>query len=205
MLNKNVCLPSLWSARPDGFVWWDKWLAAQHLTRHKVRPTSGLQEVAQTMKKNKHETRFSSFSVSNLKHLLLRQVTSLKLLLRMLYIHREPGKIPRTIKNISTFLWQLLLQFLISWLAKSIRGVASPKTRRFCCIRLNRIRVGKPAHTSAGEITLWLTFDILKNFENLLLCYPKKLFSVELKQGFVLFSYYSAHHLKYVCSAVWKS
>jgi len=49
------CLPmsnpltSPWIARQDGSGWWDNRLAAEHLPRDLVRPSSGLKELAQTM------------------------------------------------------------------------------------------------------------------------------------------------------------
>jgi len=44
---------SLWNAWPDGPGWRNNRMAAQHLSRDLLRPSSGLQELAQTMKKKK--------------------------------------------------------------------------------------------------------------------------------------------------------
>jgi len=42
---------SPWTARTDGFGWWDSRLAAQHEPRDLTRPSSGLKELTQTMMK----------------------------------------------------------------------------------------------------------------------------------------------------------
>jgi len=44
---------SSWTARPGGSGRWDNRMAAQHLPRDLVRPSSGQQKLAQTMKKIK--------------------------------------------------------------------------------------------------------------------------------------------------------
>ena len=42
-----------WTAKPDGSGWRDNRLAAQHLPRDLVRPSNGQEQLAQTMKKNR--------------------------------------------------------------------------------------------------------------------------------------------------------
>ena len=42
---------SWWTGWPDGSGWWDNRMAAQHLPRDLVRPSSGLKELVHTMKK----------------------------------------------------------------------------------------------------------------------------------------------------------
>jgi len=56
--NRRPCCPpmsypstSSWTARPDGAERWDNRMAAQHLPRDLVRPSSGQQQLTQTTKK----------------------------------------------------------------------------------------------------------------------------------------------------------
>jgi len=57
---------SPWTAQPDGSRWRDSRLIAEHLPRDLVRPSSGMKELAQTMKK-KSLLKFATWIYDNRK------------------------------------------------------------------------------------------------------------------------------------------